>query len=147
MIRVAAALVALALVAAPAVSAERPEAFVERVIGDAWSAFRAGSDLIGPDTIGRYFEPELARKILETSAEFGADPILNAQDASDVGAIAARVLGETEGKVRVEATWTNGGSPQKAVYTVVETPAGWRVYDIEYWMITPEDYLFQLELE
>ena len=89
---------------------------------------------------GGTFEPELAQALqtqrrtgMETgiwSDAFGYDPFCNCQDSVDLNhAISAiEVSGD---RAKVTFTLTNFGQTEARSMQLIDTPAGWRVYDID----------------
>lgn len=124
-------LLALHVAAAPA--AETPKAYMERL----YASYR-NKNFNPFDHPERYFAPKLLAAIKEdarlASGEVGyvdGDPICQCQDPAGLHASVMSVTqkGRENATVRVSIAFT-GDKPRPTTYTLVKTPAGWRIADV-----------------
>jgi hypothetical protein len=122
-----------AAAAAAQPQAETPRAFMERL----YAAYR-DSDFSPFDHPERVFAPKLLAAIEEDSrlnqGEVGyldGDPVCQCQDASGLKTTITRVrlLGRDKASVGVSIGLT-GYPPRPATFSLVRTPAGWRIADV-----------------
>ena len=113
--------------------AETPRAFMERL----YAGYR-DSDFSPFEHPERVFAPRLLAAINEDSrlnqGEVGyldGDPICQCQDASGLRTTITqvRLLGRDKATVRVSIGLT-GYPPRPATFSLVRTPAGWRIADV-----------------
>lgn len=74
------------------------------------------------------FTLELAERVEAASFEF--DPIVDGQDY-DIDALRFLAVGESDDTVVIDAAFQNFGEPKRVRFTVVDTPAGPRVSEVE----------------
>jgi len=140
-----------ALARKTSVAATSPKELVADLYREfAWdSLFASDPHLTGPQwqplvlepagMLQHYFEPQLAQLFVDDRkciarthgiCNLDFDPIFDTQDNS--GATELTVSPDVQGKVTVSIAYPRGREPVTIIYTVKRTPAGLRIFDIEY---------------
>lgn len=133
-------ILAMALTPAPMVAPAGPTAASARAfLQSIYAFYRKGKYGAPLDKPERWYEPVLAKAIRadmaqsEKSGDIGkidADFFCDCQDFDDIRAVVGPVAVKGK-KATADVSFVNG-EPRKIHFTLVATPAGWRVYDVDW---------------
>jgi hypothetical protein len=96
-------------------------------------------DYSKPDTVRRYFGPELAKAMLRDRTDakkrnevplLNGDPFIDAQDWEIADLKIEMQPGTTRRNATGVVTFTNAGEPRAVTVDLIKTGDGWRIYEI-----------------
>ena len=114
------------------------KAFLEGIYRHYIGADAPGVDYFTPEKAALYFEPALAKRILEQDQDseyegggLGFDSFSNSQDM-DIKAVDITMASETAERAKGVASFRNSGTRQTITYDLVKTQKGWRIANISW---------------